>query len=118
MFVPNNQLDQAKEIAQFVVDRSEGKPFNFAFITGGNSDHEFRYFFKLWGKEPVTIENPQIDPQRKTVTDQLLVVCDMDPCEPLGNSLWEVAGFGRAEIAGSWPVSVVKIYKLTHYQGK
>jgi len=40
------------------------------------------------------------------------------PCEPLGNSLWEVAGFGRAEIDQKWDVSVVQIYKLVQYKGK
>jgi hypothetical protein len=36
----------------------------------------------------------------------------------LGNSLWEIAGFGRAEIEQKWTVSVVEIYKLVHYKEK
>lgn len=115
-FEPNRQLAQVESIAASVVSHAGGKPFNFALISGGNSDHAYRYFFEIWNKSPVTIENKDIDPARKTVTDQLLVVCEQLPCEPLGNSLWEVAGFGRAEIAGVWDVSVVKIYKLVHYQ--
>ncbi|OGG29334.1 hypothetical protein A3A63_04380 [Candidatus Gottesmanbacteria bacterium RIFCSPLOWO2_01_FULL_46_9] len=99
-----------------MLDKTGGSPFNFALITGGNSDQAYRYFFEIWGRPPVTIENPGVDPSRQTVTDQLLVVCEYPDCEPLGNSLWEVAGFGRAEIAGSWDVSVVKVYKLIHYQ--
>ena len=114
-YAPNNQLGQTKTISQAVLDKTDGKPFNFALITGGNSDQAYRYFFEIWGRPPVTIENPAVDPARKTVTDQLLVVCEYPDCEPLGNSLWEVAGFGRAEIAGSWDVSVVKVYKLIHY---
>lgn len=112
----NKQMAQMEEISRFVFQKSEGKPFNFALITGGNSDHAYRYFFKLWKKDPITIQNTQIDPKRKTVTDQLLIVCETQ-CAPLGHPLWEVAGFGRAEIAGAWDVSVVKVYKLVHYKG-
>lgn len=115
-FEPNRQLAQVESIASSVVSHADNKPFNFALISGGNSDHAYRYFFEIWEKSPVTIENKDMDPARKTVTQQLLVVCEQLPCEPLGNSLWEVAGFGRAEIAGVWDVSVVKIYKLVHYK--
>jgi 4-amino-4-deoxy-L-arabinose transferase-like glycosyltransferase len=114
-FPPNRQLAQVEELSRFVVNKTEGQPFNFALITGGNSDHAYRYFFTLWGKQPVAIENPEKDPERKTVTEQLLVVCETSPCAPLGHSLWEIAGFGRAEIVGEWSVSVVKVYNLRHY---
>ena len=115
MYEPNRQLAQVEFISQTGLDKSEGKPFNFALITGGNSDHAYRYFFEIWNKKPIVIENTEIDPQRTTVTEQLLIVCEDTSCQPLGNSLWEVAGFGRAETAGVWDVSVVKIYKLIHY---
>jgi hypothetical protein len=114
-YIPNRQLEQVEKIARFVYDKSEGKVYNFALITGGNSDHAYRYFLTVWDKPPVTIENPKEDPQRKTVADQLLVICEEHPCFPLGNSLWEIAGFGRAEIVNQWDVSVVKVYKLKHY---
>lgn len=114
---PNRQLKQVRTISEFVLEKTGGEPFNFALITGGNSDHAYRYFFKLENQDPVTIEPPMIDPERRTITDQLLVVCE-GPCQPLGNSLWEVAGFGRAEIAGEWDVIVVKVYKLVHYEEK
>ncbi|MBI4096422.1 MAG: glycosyltransferase family 39 protein [Candidatus Levybacteria bacterium] len=114
----NRQLNQAEEISRFVISKTNNKPFNFALITGGNSDHAYRYFFTLWGKPPVAIDNEKNDPQRKTVVDQLLIVCEINPCAPLGNSLWEVAGFGRGEIVESWDVSVVKVFKLKHYEGK
>lgn len=115
-FAPNRQLAQVKSISEFVLERSDEKPFNFALITGGNSDHAYRYFFTLENHPPITILNTTTDPKRKSVADQLLVVCEQNPCHPLGNSLWEVAGFGRAEITGQWDVSVVKVYKLVHYQ--
>ena len=117
-YTPNRQLTQVEKISKFVIDKTEGRPFNFALITGGNSDHAYRYFFTIWQKEPTVIQNVLIDPKRETVTDQLLVVCEIPPsCHPLGHSLWEIAGFGRAEIIGEWDVSVVKVYKLQHYTG-
>jgi len=117
-YPPNRQLDQTKQIARMIIDKTEGKPFNFALITGQNSDHAYRYFLEIWGRKPITLENPQVDPERKTVTEQLLVVCEMADCKPLGHSLWEIAGFGRAEIVGSWTApGGITIMKLVHYQG-
>lgn len=113
---PNKQKDQVRNIAEFVLEKTEGKPYNFALITMGNSDHGYRYFFNIHDMDPVTIENEQIDPKRETVTDQLLIVCEDINCQPLGYPLWEVAGFGRAEIEDSWDVSVVKVFKLRHYE--
>lgn len=117
-YSPNNQKAQVKTIADFVLSKADNKPFNFALITIGNSDHAYRYFFELANKKPVVIQNSQADPQRKSVTEQLLIVCEDRSCKPLGNSLWEVAGFGRAEISEEWDISVVKVYKLIHYKEK
>ena len=118
-FPPNRQLAQVEEISRFVLNKTDNKRFNFALITGGNSDHGYRYFFKIWSKDPIVIENAKNDPYRKTVANQLLVVCETAPsCHPLGHSLWEIAGFGRAEIANEWDVSVVKVYKLVHHKGE
>ncbi len=116
-FPPNNQLRQAKMIATEALAKTEGKPLNFALITGNNSDHAYRYFFEIWGQPPVTIENEVIDPDRITVTDQLIVICELpkSECKPLGHPLWEIAGFGRADIIGQWDVSFVTIFKLEHY---
>lgn len=111
-FSANKQKNQAETIANFVLDKTNGEPYNFALLTSGNSDHVYRYFFEVADHTPVTIENPQKDPLRETVTDQLLIVCESYTCEPLGNSLWEVAGFGPAEIVGEWKVSVVRVFKL------
>jgi 4-amino-4-deoxy-L-arabinose transferase-like glycosyltransferase len=117
-YQPNRQLNQMQTIADFVMTKTNALPFNFALISAGNSDHAYRYFFTLWGHPSVIIEDPAHDPQRKTVTSQLFVVCETALCEPVGNSLWEIAGFGRADIAGKWDVSVVQVYKLIHYKGK
>ena len=117
-YQPNRQLNQMESISKFVLTKTGNKPFNFALITGGNSDFAYRYFFTVWGHTPVTIQNAQVDPKRTTVTSQLMVVCESLPCQPLGNSLWEIAGFGRADIAGKWNISVVQVYKLVHYKAK
>lgn len=113
----NHQLKQAETVASLVFDHAQGKPMNFALITNQNSDHTYRYFLEIWGNKPIAIENFENDPQRKTVTDQLLVVCEVDNCQPLGSPLWEIAGFGQAEIVGEWmgPVGI-KVIKLKHYQ--
>lgn len=117
-FPANRQLDQVRDISRFIFDKVENKPFNFALITGGNSDHAYRYFFTLWGNPPTMIQNSSNDPKRKTVKDQLWVICEAASCAPLGHSLWEIAGFGRAEIEKEWDVSVVKVIKLKHYKGE
>lgn len=114
LFPPNNQLAQAKRIASTALEKTEGKPFNFALITVNNSDHVYRYFFETLGNPPVTIENEANDSERRTVTDQLIVICETYECKPLGHPLWEIAGFGPAEIVGEWDVPFVKIFKLVH----
>lgn len=115
---PNRQKDQVKSISAFVLSKTDNKPFNFALMTGGNSDHAYRYYFEVLGKPDVRMENIMNDPQRKTVTDQLLIVCEEKPCHPLGYPSFEVSNFGRAEVVGQWDVSVVKVYRLVHYKGK
>ncbi|MEK7127312.1 MAG: glycosyltransferase family 39 protein [Patescibacteria group bacterium] len=114
---PNNQIGQTKNVDKVVMDMLGGEDFNFALITPGNSDHAYRYFLELNGKKAKVIYNPDIDPERKSVASQLIVVCE-GPCAPLGSPLWEVAGFGRAEIADSKQVPVgITVYKLVHYKG-
>lgn len=115
-YEPNRQKDQVKNISEFVLSKTNGKPYNFALLTKGNSDHGYRYFFSINNRQPVEIKNREIDPQRNSVTDQLLIVCEYTDCKPLGDSLWEIAGFGRAEIAGEWNVSVVKVFRLVPYK--
>jgi len=113
---PNNMLRNTKQIADFVLEMSGNLPYNFALIADRNSDHAYRYFLELSGHKPVSIENPEIDPDRKTVTAQLLVVCEEKVCQPEGHSLWEIAGFGRAKIVGEWKVSTARVFKLLPYR--
>ncbi len=117
-YTPNKQKDQVEKISEFVLSKTNNKPFNFALITPGNSDYAYLYYFEIYHHSPVTIQNLMIDPKRTTVTDQLLIVCEDLGCKPLGNPLWEIAGFGRAEIEGEWSISVVRVYRLIHYAGK
>lgn len=114
---PNRLAAQAKEIADFIVDKTQDQPFNFALIAGGNSDHGYRYFMEISGHRPQVIENEAVDPKRTSVTDQLFVVCEEKICEPRGHSLWEIAGFGRAEITDEWKVGLFKVFRLVHYVG-
>jgi 4-amino-4-deoxy-L-arabinose transferase-like glycosyltransferase len=113
---PNNQRNQAKQIAEFIISKSEGKPYNFALLTPGNSDHAYKYYLELLGHPPVILENLEQDPKRRSVTTQLLIVCEDVNCKPLGHPLHDVAAFGRAEIEGEWKVSVLKVFKLKRYQ--
>jgi len=111
----NNQKREAENIANKVIEVTNGRPYNFALITAGNSDHVYRYFLEIKNREPIVIESLETDPERNSVTDQLIVICDLE-CSPLGDPLWEVAGFGRAEIDGQWEVPFVTIYKLVPFQ--
>lgn len=115
---PSNLLQNTQDAARFVYDQVGDQPYNFALIAGKNSDHAYRYFLELWGKKPVVIENPVIDPNRDSVTGQLFIVCEEKVCQPLGHPLWEIAGFGRSEIVAQWEVSTVRIFKLAPYLGK
>lgn len=113
---PNRLMFQSKEIADFILDKANGQPYNFALMANMNSDHAYRYFLEIGGNSPVVIENPDIDPDRSSVVDQLFVVCEEVVCEPLGHPLWEIAGFGRAEIADRWNVGLFEVIKLVPYQ--
>ena len=53
-YPPNKQYEQVKSISEFILEKAGGKPFNFALITGGNSDHAYRYIFEVEGNPPVT----------------------------------------------------------------
>lgn len=108
----NRQKEQVKRITEFVISKTDNKPYNFGLITPANSDHGYRFYMEILGRPPVIIQNDAIDPKRNTVTDQLLVVCEDTTCEPLGHPTYEVAGFGPADIAGEWSVHPVKVFKL------
>jgi hypothetical protein len=111
---PNNLLATTANISKFVYHEIGNRPYNFALIATHNSDHAYRYFFDLWGNPPTIIQNPQIDPERKSVQKELWIICEEKVCKPLGHPLWEIAGFGPAEIVGEWKMAHVTIFKLVH----
>ncbi len=115
-YTPNNQKGQTEQIARFVISQTNNQAFNFALLSAGsgNSDYAYVYYLTILGHAPVTIQPSSVDPQRKTVTDQLMVVCEDRGCKPLGNPLWEIAGFGQSDVWKKWDVSVVKIYRMIH----
>lgn len=108
---PNRLLNQTESVADFVIQKSQGEPYNFGLISGSNSDHAYRYFLELKNAKPVELE--------EMITDQLLVVCESQKCAPLGNPSWEIAGFGRGEIQGEWelPDIGIRVFRLTHWPG-
>ncbi len=108
---PNRLINQTENIADQIIQRANGQPYNFALVTDHNSDHAYRYFLDIKGKPPIGLET--------LVTDQLIVLCESKTCSPLGNPLWEIAAFGRGEIVGEWdlPKYGFKLYRLTHWPG-
>lgn len=108
---PNKLIEQTENIAGVVIEKSKGNDYNFALISDSNSDHAYRYFLEIKGHEPKQLE--------EIITDQLLVVCESEQCSPLGHPIWEIAGFGRAQIVGIWdlPQYGFKIFRLTHWPG-
>lgn len=108
---PNRILEQTQRVAEVISGLSSGREYNFALITGGNSDHAYRYFLERMGRTPVPLE--------QKITDQLIAVCEKpEPdCQPLGNPVWEVAGFGRAEISKEQQVPPgLTVYRLIHHE--
>jgi hypothetical protein len=110
--LPNRLINQTSSVADYVIAKSEGEPFNFALITDHNSDHAYRYFLEIKNHKPVELET--------IIAEQLLVVCEIKDCRPLGYPSWEIAGFGRGEIAGVWeiPDIGIKVMRLTHWPGE
>lgn len=108
---PNRLLQQTEQIALRVISTAGGKSYNFGLISNGNSDHAYRYFLEKHRFSPQPLE--------KAVAAQLLIVCEKQvaDCAPLGNPLWEIAGFGRAEIDQSLAVGPgMTIYRLLHHE--
>ncbi len=107
---PNRLLRQTQSVAQQVIDLSNRRPYNFALITYGNSDHAYRYFLEKFSRPP--------SPLKSQVADQLIAVCEkpQPQCQPLGNPIWEIAGFGRAEIDTQATIPPgITVYRLIHY---
>lgn len=109
---PNRLINQTERVADFVIEKSSGQPFNFALITDHNSDHAYKYFLDIKGHKPTELET--------LITDQLIVVCESRNCSSLGNPIWEIAGFGRAEVQDQWELDQIgiKVIRLIHWPGE
>jgi hypothetical protein len=108
-FSPNNQWQRTQEMAQFIIDQSQGKPFNLALIAKSNYDMSYRY--------ALSVKNAPYRTLHEQNTGQLFVVCEQADCQPIGHPLWEIAGFGWAQINDSWVLpSGLKLYKLGKYE--
>lgn len=109
---PNRLLRQTESVSRQIISLSGDEPYNFALITSGNSDHAYRYFLEKFNRPPVKLQD--------SIAKQLIAVCEKQAsdCQPLGNPIWEIAGFGRAEVAESKTIPPgITIYRLTHYFG-
>lgn len=108
---PNNQLVRTQKIARFIINKAEGKPFNLALIAERNYDDAYAYFMEIWGKPPVRIEPLQA---QATITEQLFVICEQLPCQPINHPKAEIAMFGWAKIDQRWEIEGVEVYRLIH----
>ena len=105
---------QIKDVSAFILTKVAKEPFNFAIIATPNTPADsYDKALKQLGNEPIRIQHLEIDPERKTLTEYLYVVCE-GQCKPLESDLWDIRGFGKAAIIDHWDVQGVTVYKLVH----
>ncbi len=102
---PNNQLKRTQEIAQFVIEKSGDKPFNFALIAEHNYDAAYQFYLGYYGHKPSQLPKKE---------DQLLVVCEDKMCAPVGHPKHEISAFGWTKIENQQKYNGVEIFKLVH----
>lgn len=103
---PNRQLQRTQELALFIIQQSENKPFNFALLSKNNYDDAYRFYLDLYKHKPKVL------PFEKT--DQLFVVCEDPQCSPIYSPKHEIAAFGWTLVEKEWEVEGIKLYKLIH----
>lgn len=108
-FPPNRQLERTKEVARFIYEKAKGEPFNLALIAERNYDDAYVYFLEIWGFPPTRIEPLKTE---ETITDQLFVICEQIPCQPINHPKAEIAMFGWAKIDQKWDVAGTEVYRL------
>ncbi len=103
---PNRQLQRTEEVVDFVIDKSQGEPFNFALIAKQNYDESYRYF----------LENKDANFFRgeEKLSEQLFVVCEKQDCQPEGDAQYQVAIFGPAKTTDQWQIDHIEIFRLIH----
>lgn len=105
-YPPNHQLQRTQKVAQFVIDKSEDRPYNFALIAQNNYDAAYQFYFDVYKHKPKQVPFE--------ITDQLFVVCEDPVCEPINNRKYEIAAFGWAKIESEEDFGGVKVFKLIH----
>lgn len=115
-YPPNRQYERSVVVAEHIIEKSNGEPFNFAVIAERNYEGAYQYHLERVGANFVII-----DPQRAddTITKQLFVICELprDECDPTHNDKAEVAGFGWSAIESEWEVFGTTLFKLVHSDG-
>ncbi|MFC1649219.1 ArnT family glycosyltransferase [Patescibacteria group bacterium] len=111
-YPPNNQLGRTAEVADKMIEISDGELFNIAVIAERNYEGAYQYFLEREDANFVVIDSQR----EETVADQLIVVCELpkDKCDPVHNDKAEVANFGWSAIEKEHSVAGVTIYKLIH----
>jgi hypothetical protein len=103
---PNNQFTRTQAISDFIIQKSAGKPFNFALIAEHNYDAAYQFVLDAKGHKPLQVPFD--------ITDQLFVVCEDAVCQPVGNPKYEIAAFGWAKVDTETDFEGVKVFKLVH----
>lgn len=104
MHPANNQLERTQEIAKFVINQTQNRPFNFALLAENNYDSAYQFYLDMYGHKPKEV------PSEKT--DQLFVVCEDEVCNPAYSPKYELAAYGMSKVEWQKDVFGVKIYKL------
>jgi len=103
----NNQIQHAKIVATSMGEKIDHQPFNFATWPVDLGEDSYLYFLEL-------DDMPVADREKLEVTDQLIVICEKEPCMLLDSPSWNISMFGKAQIQDQWEVEGLKIFKLVH----
>lgn len=103
---PNRQLQRTQNVAKYIIERAENKPFNFALISKHNYDSAYQFYLDVYGFKPKVVPDE--------ITKQLFVVCEDPVCDPVNSAKYEIAGFGWTKVDTEDVVQGVRVYKLTH----
>lgn len=103
---PQNQVKRTQEVARYVIELADGKPFNFALLAEHNYDAAYQFYLDVYGYKPKVLPHVK--------TDQLIVVCEDKICNPVGNAKHEIAAFGWTKIEYEKEFQGLRIFKLVH----
>ncbi|QQS44072.1 glycosyltransferase family 39 protein [Candidatus Roizmanbacteria bacterium] len=107
---PNSQIDYAKGIADSFKPHITSEPIQVVTIPFTESDGHYRYFLDLAGYDLLAHDSPE-------QAEELFVMCFTE-CNPTGDPQWQIAAFADKQLAGSWSIGDVTIYKIIHNKAK